>query len=106
VGTGLVRCYQDAGWLRGQTAQAHSIDADLHGITAKYGADHVILMGVGSDDDYEQTFFRSTLIFAGQPIGIEPSALMESEFAGHPTLSLDQFDKTLGRDYPGKKTCG
>lgn len=103
VGTGLVRCYQDAGWLRGQTAQAHSIDADLHGITAKYGADHVILMGVGSDDDYEQTFFRSTLIFAGQPIGIEPSALMESEFAGHPTLSLDQFDKTLGRDYPGKK---
>jgi len=103
VGTGLIRSYQDAGWLRGQAVWANSIDTDLHGITAKYGADHVILMGVGRDDDYQQTFFRSTLVFAGQPLGIEPSALMESEFAGLSTPSLESLVKTLSGDYSGKK---
>jgi hypothetical protein len=103
LGTGLVRCYQDTAWLRGRAAWAQSIEADLHGITAKYGANHVILMGVGGHDDYPQTFFRSELIFSGQPIGIEPSALMESAFAGQPTPSLGQLIKTYGQDYPGRK---
>jgi hypothetical protein len=103
LGTGLVRCYQDTAWLQGRTNWAHSIESDLHGITAKYGADHVILMGVGNNDDYEQTFFRSELVFAGQPIGIEPSALMESAFTGRPTPPLDQLIKTFGQDYPGRK---
>jgi len=103
LGTGLVRCYQDAGWLRGKTAWAQGVEADLHGIIAKYGTSHILLMGVGGDDDYAQTFFRSTLVFNGQPIGLEPSALMESEFAGHPSPDFGQFVKTLGQEHPGQK---
>ncbi len=103
LGTGLVRCYQDAALLRGQAVWAQSIETDLHGILLKYSVDHVILMGVGGNDDYPQTFFRSELVFAGQPIGIEPSALMESTFAHQRSPALDQFDKLVSRDYPGRK---
>jgi len=102
-GTGLVRSYQDTAWLRSQAGWAQNIEADLHGIMAKNRADHVLLMGVGGNTDYPQTFFRSELVFAGQPMGIEPSSLMESAFAGRPTPPLAQLIKTYGQDFPGRK---
>jgi len=103
LGTGLVRCYQDTGWLKVQSAWAQNIETDLHSITAKYGTDHVVLMGIGGNHDYPQTFFRSQLVFAGQPIGLEPSALMEDAFAGQPTPSLELLVKRFSQEYPGRK---
>jgi hypothetical protein len=100
---GLVRSYQNAAYLRGRAAWARSVETDLDHIAAQYGTQHVLLMGASDDLHYEYAYFRPRLIFADQPIGFDPCALMEREFVGSPVPGLPELTDTLAKNYPGKK---
>lgn len=102
-GVGILFSYQNLSYFKTRTPQAASVVADVDAVLKKYGPDHVILMGVGSSNDYPRTFFRPELVLAGQPIGIEPTALMENAFAGLPTPTLDHLVKMVTHDNPGRK---
>ncbi|HVU37082.1 MAG TPA: hypothetical protein VHC95_02000 [Opitutales bacterium] len=100
---GLTRSYQDAAWLNSSAAWAQDINADLDAILARHGQDSVILMGAGNDQDYIYTFFRTRLVFAGMPDGLEPGPLMEFVAAGKHLENLPKLTAALGQAYPGKK---
>jgi hypothetical protein len=100
---GFLRSHEDTAWLNDRAPWAQSVNADLDGILAKYGPGSVILMGAGGDLDYINTFFRTRLVFAGMPDGIEPGALMEYVFAGKSPANLPALTAMLNHDYPGKK---
>ena len=100
---GATLSHADAGWLNDRTPWAQSIDADLDKILAQYKSSSVILMGVGEYKDYPATFFRTRLVFAGMPDGLEPGPMMENAFAGKPTVNLPAFTHALELEYPGKK---
>jgi hypothetical protein len=103
LGIGLVRSYQNAAYLRGRTAWARSAEADLDRISTEYGSQHVLLMGASDNANYDYAYFRPHLVFAGQPIGFDPCALMEREFSGFPEPELPLLRAALAKNYPGKK---
>jgi len=100
---GLIRTYQDTAWLKDRAPWAQSVNTDIDQILAKYGPTSVVLMGVGGERDYIVTFFRTKLVFAGMPDGIEAGPLMEFAFAGNSIANLTRLISTLNHDYPGKK---
>jgi len=100
---GLVRSYQDTAWLKDRAPWAQSVNADIDQILAKYSSNSVILMGTGGEEDYMATFFRTKLVFAGMPDGIEAGPLMEFAFAGKSQADLGKLVAMLNHDYGGKK---
>lgn len=74
--------------------QAQAIVEDMRSIIEKYGKDYVLFAGVGADNDYDLTYYRPLLVFAGMPVGIDPAALMESQQAG---AAPPDLHKLMGR---------
>jgi len=103
LGIGLVRSYQNAAYLHGRAAWAKSVEADIDQITAQYGSQHVLLMGTANNASYDYAYFRPRLVFAGQPIGFDPCALMEREFANSPVPALLQLTTALAKTHSDKK---
>jgi len=103
LGFGFMRSYQNAAWMNGRTEWAKSVTADVEKIRQTYQSSHVLLMGAGNKEHYELTFYRTGLIFQGEPIGIDPSALMEFSYAGYPTITLSKLTAFLNQNYPHKK---
>ncbi len=100
---GMTRSYQDTAWFKASAAWGDSINADLDAVLAKYTPSHVVLMGVGGDKDYIYTFFRTRLVFAGMPDGIEPGPLMEFAAIGNYAPDLNRLATALNHEQPGKK---
>lgn len=103
LAVGLTRSYQDAAWLNSNATWAQEINADLDAILAQHGQDSVVLMGAGNDQDYIYTFFRSRLVFAGMPDGVEPGPMMEFVAAGKHLENLAKLSANLDQAYPRKK---
>ena len=80
--------------IRAETPSA----ADLEGLLKKFGDRFVILCGVGNNRDFAVTFPRPLLAFAGFPIGVDPTALMDSKFAGVPEPSVDEVVREVTKD--------
>ena len=102
-GVGVLRSYQYAAYFKMREPWANSIQADVDAIQQKYGSDHFVLMGSGDNDHYEWTLFRPSLIFHGQPVGIDPTAWMEWGFTGIPMPSLGQITEAMSARRPGEK---
>jgi hypothetical protein len=103
LGIGLVRSYQNAAYLQGRAAWAHSVEADLRQISARYGSRNILLMGGSDNANYDYAYFRPTLVYAGQPIGFDPCGLMEREFPGSPVPELPELSAALAKNHPDKK---
>lgn len=103
LGIGLVRSYQNAAYLQGRAAWAHSVESDVDQIAAQYGSHHVLLMGASDNDNYEYAYFRPQLIFKGQPIGFDPCGLMERGFVGSAVPGLPELTAALAKNHPDEK---
>jgi len=69
--------------------------AEIQGVVQRFGKTHAILMGQAEGPtgggQYELTYLRTMLVFAGMPIGFEPPPLMDAKRAGLDTPRLDDF---------------
>lgn len=83
---------------------AKAIEQDVRFIAEQYGANSLLLFGVGDDyQSYTKTFYRSLLVFQGMPIGIDPAALMEFKRARIASPSMRDLIADIRAQNPGKE---
>jgi len=83
--------------LSEETFHAEAVRSDIRHIIDTYQGSHTILMGVGDDANYDLTYFRPYLTFAGMPIGIDCDALMDYKRASLPVPSLSALAAMAAR---------
>jgi len=103
LGVGMLRSHQYGTYFKLHTAWADDVQADIDGILKKYGTDHIVLMGNSDNGHYDWTYFRTSLIFQGQPVGLEPAALADLQYAGVVMPTLAETSAALVARQPGKK---
>jgi len=102
-GAGILRSYQYAAFFKMRASTAAGIQTEIDEIQQKYGYDHILLMGNSDNDHFEWTQVRASLVFSGQPVGLEPVALMDMEFGGVRMPTLPEITTALMAREPGRK---
>jgi hypothetical protein len=80
--SGSILCYFQIQTMSQQKAWAVSVKTDLNGILQHQGKNYRILMGLGDNNSNKYPKMRPWLVFAGEPIGFDSSALMDLQLGG------------------------
>jgi hypothetical protein len=78
--------------------RARECEEDFKAIVRDYPG-YVILAGEGSGETYPITYSRFVLAFAGMPIGVDPSVMMDYDNTGHGQLDFGRLVGGIKEEY-------